>query len=240
MKKYLFILCFILSAFSLHAQTQFTGWAASFNSFKIGKRTSIHADVQLRSIDKMEQVQTLLLRTGLNVHINKKFIVTAGYAFIHNYRKLGNVTGYAPEHRIWEQLLYNHSIKRLQLTHRLRIEQRFISKSIVANNELETDGYATANRFRYFIRTILPLKKPAQTFTSGMFAALQDEVFLNFGDKSAVNGKTFDQNRLYLAVGYRFNKSFDLEAGYMNQYINGRGNAFTNNHIIQLASYLRL
>jgi len=240
MKKYLFTLCFILPVFSLHAQTQFTGWVASFNSFKTGKRTSIHADVQLRSTDNLAQVQTLLLRGGLNVHINKKLIVTAGYAFIHNYRKLGEVTGYAPEHRIWEQLIYNHSIKTMLLTHRVRIEQRFISKIIVVNNKLETDGYATANRFRYFMRTVLPFKKPASAFSNGMFAALQDEVFLNFADKSAVNGKAFDQNRFYLAIGYRFNKTFDLEAGYMNQYINGRGNATTNNHIIQLASYLRL
>jgi hypothetical protein len=26
----------------------------------------------------------------------------------------------------------------------------------------------------------------------------------------------------------------------MNQYVNGKGNLFTNNHILQLAGYLRL
>jgi len=166
-------------------------------------------------------------------------VVTAGYAFIHNYRKLGNAEGYLPEHRTWEQFLYNHAVKRLLVTHRLRVEQRFISKAIVENNELKADGNMYANRFRYFIRNILPFKK-TPVFTKGVFAALQNEVFFNFGDKSAVNGKTFDQNRLYIATGYRFHKSFDLEAGYMNQYISGRANASTNNHTIQLAGYLRL
>ena len=95
-----------------------------------------------------------------------------------------------------------------------------------------------ANRFRYFIRNILPLNAEPG-FSKGMFAALQNEVFLNFGNKENVNGKTFDQNRLYMAVGYRFSKSFDLEAGYMNQYINGRNND-VNNHIAQIATYIRL
>ncbi|MBN8428426.1 MAG: DUF2490 domain-containing protein [Xanthomonadales bacterium] len=63
---------------------------------------------------------------------------------------------------------------------------------------------------------------------------------LNFGNTSNVNGKFFDQNRLYLAMGYRLSTKADLEVGYMNQYINGKGTSFTNNHIVQLATYLRL
>ncbi|WP_366206523.1 hypothetical protein [Flavihumibacter sp. CACIAM 22H1] len=34
--------------------------------------------------------------------------------------------------------------------------------------------------------------------------------------------------------------SLDLEIGYLNQYVNGRGSAFTNNHVAQLAVYTRL
>jgi hypothetical protein len=45
---------------------------------------------------------------------------------------------------------------------------------------------------------------------------------------------------LYIAGGYRLSAKADLELGYLNQYVNGRGSQFTNNHIIQLAGYLRL
>jgi hypothetical protein len=229
----------LISTSTAYSQSQFTGWLASFNTFKTGKKTSIHADIQYRSADKWQRMQTLLARTGLNVHLTKQFTVTAGYAFIDNYRSISGVSGYAPEHRIWEQLLFNHNWKRVLISHRARVEQRFISRSIVRNNELENEGSQYANRFRYFIRNILPFNKEP-SFTKGAFAALQNEVFLNFGNSSPVNGKTFDQNRLYLAVGYRLRKSFDLEAGYLNQYISGRGSTFTNNHVLQLAGYLRL
>jgi len=232
---------FILSSVFLYsnAQSQFSGWLASFNTIKINKKTSVHADVQLRSADEIKQIQTILLRTGLNYHVNKKLTLTAGYAYIKNKRIFTNITAFAPEHRIWEQLLYNHKLKNIFVAHRFRIEQRFIGKSGVINNHHNIDGYLYANRFRYFLRNVLPLKKQ-EGFKKGMFVALQDEVFLNFGNTANVNGKTFDQNRFYVAIGYRLSPKADLEIGYMNQYINGRGTQFTNNQVVQIASYLRL
>ncbi|RYY60962.1 MAG: DUF2490 domain-containing protein [Chitinophagaceae bacterium] len=227
----------LLFAGTARSQTQYSGWLASFNTIKTGKHTSIHSDVQLRSNDGIEHVQTLLLRAGLNYHAGKKFIITAGYAFVHNRRSTAGISGYLPEHRIWEQVIYNHKLSRVNVSHRLRIEQRFISRAAVDGNELVRNGHFTANRIRYFIRNVIPFHK-AETFRKGPFAAVQNEVFLNFGNKANVNGKGFDQNRFYVAAGYRLNPGLDLEAGYMNQYISlatGR----TNNHIAQLAVYIR-
>ncbi len=221
------------------AQSQFSGWVGSFNTIKAGKKTSIHADVQLRSSNQIKNIQTLLIRPGLNVHLNKKWTATAGYAFSYNRRIVDDVSGYAPEHRLWEQLMYSDKIKMVSVSLRLRLEQRFIGQTSLQNNELERDGYGYANRIRYFIRNIIPLRSQ-KTFLKGMFAALQEEVFMNFGNGKYTNGEAFDQNRLYLAMGYRVNSSFDLEAGYMNQYINGRNNTFTNNHIVQIGGYIRL
>ena len=87
-------------------------------------------------------------------------------------------------------------------------------------------------------KNVLPVKKQA-SFEKGMFAALQNEVFVNFGNTADVNGKFFDQNRFYVAAGYRLSPKSDLELGYMNQYSDGR-NSSVSNHIIQLAGYLRL
>jgi len=104
---------------------------------------------------------------------------------------------------------------------------------------INNDGSLYANRLRYFIRSILPLQQRS-TFNIGLFAALQNEVFVNFSNTSNVNGKFFDQNRLYLAIGYRLHSSFDIEAEYMNQYVSGSGDAFINNHVVQVAGYVRL
>lgn len=220
---------------------------ADFNTIKINGKFSLHSDFQLRSSDQVEHVQTLLLRTGLNYHISKRFIITGGYAFIHNRRLISGVSGYADEHRLWQQLIYNYPVaigsgmhtRKGTLQHRLRMEQRFIPQSVIVNNELKNDGSVYSSRLRYFIRNIMPLV-PWSSTGKAPFLALQNEIFLNVGDNAGVNGKVFDQNRAYIALGYRFHSKFDAEAGYMNQYINGRGQSFTNNHIVQLATYLRL
>lgn len=242
MKKYLTATVFFVftSGFlRVDAQTQFTGWLASFNTFKTGKKTSIHLDVQWRSTDEIKQMQTLLLRPGINFHLTKQLTLTAGYAFINNKRTINAVTGFVPEHRIWQQLLFTHKLKNIFVAHRLRVEQRFLAKTIINNSDIETDGYVTAGRLRYFIRNIVPLKKQA-AFKKGMFAVLQNEVFINTGGIKNVNGEAFDQNRLYVAMGYRLNPKADLEIGYLNQYVNGRGRTSVNNHVIQLAGYLKL
>ena len=121
-----------------------------------------------------------------------------------------------------------------------RLEQRYIGRAVIHGNDLQHNGYDFRNRVRYFFRTLLPIATSSD-FKRGPFFALQNEVFVNIGSKSPpINGETFDQNRAYGALGYRFHAKFDAEVGYMNQYVNGRNQAFTNNHILQLAVYSRL
>ena len=229
------LICF--AVFSAKAQTQRSGWIASFNTFRLDNKWSIYFDAQLRSTDKIKNVQTFLLRPGINYHFNKSVSATLGYAFVHNRRTSGSVTDYVTEHRVWEQLLASHKFKTVSTSHRLRLEQRFLPVTTVNNNELEVIDRVTAHRLRYFIRNLLPFQK-GSAFSKGFFAALQDEVFLNIANKDVVNGKTFDQNRFYVALGYRISK-IDLELGYMNQYTKTASGSITNN-IGQFAVYKRL
>lgn len=232
---------FIFNSFSFTAksQTQNSAWFASFNTIRTGKKTSIHAEAQLRSSNKAEHLQTAFVRGGLNFSIKKNMTASAGYGYFHNRKVTNNITTHPREHRIWQQYIVSHSVKKIKVNHRFRLEQRFIEKVKIVNAQPVTGDYDYANRFRYFIRNILPFTEDA-VFNDGLFVALQNEVFLNFGNTSTVNGKSFDQNRFYLATGYRFSKKFDLEIGYMNQYISGINSNFTNNHILQVGSYLRL
>lgn len=242
MKK---LLTFVLFSFSgtlsleLVAQSRTAGWLAAFNTFKTGKGTSLHFDAQVRSSDKFEHLQTILLRPGFNYQFRKNMTATLGYALIENRRSMGPATGYIAEHRIWQQLVISHPVKHATLAHRFRLEQRWIGTPVVRDNNIKTGDYFTAQRIRYFLRSVIPFKH-SPSFEKGMFGAVQNEVFGNLGNKDQLNGRFFDQNRLYLAVGYRLNKKTDLEAGYMNQYAKGRDRNFVNTHIAQLALYTRL
>ncbi|MBA2330000.1 MAG: DUF2490 domain-containing protein [Flavisolibacter sp.] len=236
--RYCLLIIVMKTSSIAYAQVQNTGWLASFNTFKLSNKTSLHFDAQLRSTDEIKNIQTVLLRPGLNYHLNPFMLATAGYGFIENRRTMQEVTGYVTEHRIWEQFIVSHKINTISTAHRFRLEQRFLPITAIENNRLQIIDRNTSHRFRYFIRNIVPLQN-RNAFSQGLFFALQDEVFLNIAKQEAVNGKTFDQNRLYLALGYRLPGKIDIEAGYMNQYTSTR-TSFINNHIAQLALYKRL
>lgn len=236
------VLCFcMMSVAAANGQSrQFASWLATFNTVAIPKtKFSIHMDAQARSTHEWREFQTFIVRPGLNYQVRKNIIATVGYGWVHNLRVVQDVTAYLSEHRICEQFIVNHKLSFIPIQHRFRVEQRFIGTPVVNNDKLEKDGHELAHRFRYFLRGIIPFNGE-QAFTKGAFAAAQNELFLNFANTDAANGKVFDQNRAYLAVGYRFSRQFDLEAGYLNQYISGRGSARSTVHVLQLASYLRL
>jgi hypothetical protein len=224
------------------AQTQFMGWAGTFQNIRFSRDFGLWFDGQLRSTDQWRETQALLLRPGLNWYITKSLTATAGWAYIHQRRTVGHTHGYLAEHRSWQQLLLTHRVHKATVSHRLRLEQRHLPRPLVQDNSLVADGYTQASRLRYFTRGLIPvggMDKPG-AFSRGYFAAFQNEVFFNMGDATAANGKIFDQNRAYLAVGYRHSKQFDIELGYMNQYISTANGGSLNNHILQCATYLRL
>jgi hypothetical protein len=232
---FLAIACF----FNAYSQTyQLSGWLASFNTIKTGKKTSVHFDAQLRSSDELEKVQTILLRPGLNYHIASNKIATLGYALIKNRIVLRNFDELVAEHRIWEQFIYTHKIKSVGITHRFRMEQRFIKKLTQEPTDFIYRDDIFAQRLRYFVRAIIPMtsRKP---FTRGPFISVQNELFLNITNKSALNDHVFDQNRLMAGIGFRFVPQVDFELGFLQQKIKGK-TSNTVNQVCQIASYLRL
>ena len=79
---YLLMLGALLAFTAQAQQVQQSAWIASFNTFQLKNKWSLHADVQLRSTDNVKEVQTLLLRPGVNYHLSKSWVASAGYAYI--------------------------------------------------------------------------------------------------------------------------------------------------------------
>lgn len=225
------LLCTVSTTMFAQTIKQSSGWLFLMNNTKINDKWGAYLDIQLRSAHQLDYLRNLMFRPGVTYYINNKSEATLGYLFNNTYNQLDGVsTETLTEQRIWEQYIYKHKISTVNVSHRFRLEQRFIERNM--NDDL------FAQRFRYFFRAILPLKKEAKDFDKGLFVALQNEVFLNLQHKDELNGYVFDQNRAYIAGGYRISKKMDVELGYMNQSVKGASRNTVNN-IAQFAVYTR-
>lgn len=238
MKKTLCAVLLILSSFvfkSAYAQTntEHTLWGAWFHSQKFSDHWGLLFDLQMRSADDVKYLRHPLIRPAVAYYFNKNTLLSAGYLYTGTRRKTDIEDTFRPEHRLFEQFIINYKVlnKRIPIQHRFRLEQRFI-------NSLGAQEAYFAQRFRYFVRGMIPLKADSG-FTRGAFLALQNEFFANVQNKNKLNGQVFDQNRAYVALGYRFSKKIDIEAGYLNQYVNATGPVNINNNVIQVALYTR-
>jgi hypothetical protein len=226
---------------------QTNAWLMYFGDHKFSKRLGVHAEAQWRRADVVSSHQQLLLRTGLNYHFSPQVFATLGYAFVETY-PYGELPVRAtfPEHRLWEQVQLRSQFGRVEFINRLRLEQRFVQLP-VRNPELPgvsqiwVPGDAVyTNRARPMIRASVPFK--GKTIEDGsLYVSIYEEPFISFGRNVGLN--IFDQNRAYLALGYKVPKVGRLEIGYLNQKVfKADGIGVENNHTLQvgLASTIAL
>lgn len=207
-----------------------------FGNHKITERYGLHAEVQFRRNDIVDNAQQVLLRTGIDYYTKANNRFTVGYAYVKTY-PYGDfpVPNAFPEHRLWEQFLTSQNLGKVRLSHRYRLEQRMIGNA--STGKFENGRYE--NRFRYMAKASINITKGNRP----VFAAFYDEIFINFGKEVAYN--IFDQNRLYAALGCTISPSLTLEAGYLYQMVQLRGLDVSttpririeNNHTLQLAFF---
>ena len=199
-------------------------WYMYFGDHKASKHWGLHLEGQWRRADFSASWQQLLIRPGVNFHVNKNLMLTAGYGFIRSYPygQYPTTAGAFPEHRLYQQALVKHKIRKIDFQHRLRSEQRWVG---VAN----TNTWRTQDRFRYMLRADIPIKG---RWSLGTY----NEYFANYGRNVAPD--YFDQNRAYVAVGYNTGPLGRVEVGYLHQAVAQRnGRVLEYNHTLQVAFF---
>jgi hypothetical protein len=227
MKKLIYIIICSLAIQSAQAQSSVNyniqsntnAWLMYFGDHKFIDKWGIHLEAQMRRNDFLKNPQQLLLRTGLNFHANANVFFTAGYCFVHTspYGVFPVKLAY-PEHRLWQQVQIKNQLDRFELVSRFRLEQRFAQlpmfDSVVSAYEVGDAIYT--NRARILNRVSIPFKGKSIVDKS-FYLSAYDELFTNFGKNIGKN--IFDQNRAYIALGYKMPNVGKIEAGLMQQDI---------------------
>jgi len=247
------VLCFVFiivfAESTLYAQStrlnnyNSIGWYNYFGTFKLAEKFGIHTEYQFRRNEFITEWQQSLLRAGVNYQLNQKIQFRLGYAWIETFPygeiPINGMGKDFTEHRLFQMATISDKIFVVDFSHRFMLEQRWVGRYSNANLTKE-DDYLFLNRFRYMFRFQIPLKgKEIKDKTP--YVAFYDEIFIGFGKN--VNENIFDQNRIGILFGYRFNPVVRIEAGYLNQIIqlgrevNNRNVFQQNNGIILNANF---
>lgn len=218
------------------------GWYASFNTIYLTKKTSLWLEYQWRRDNIITDWQQSLARTGIQFHFKNDISAMIGYGYIVSFPYGDYAAGpyHIPEHRIFEQLVWNSNLGRVALNHRLRLEQRFVGKIDQKAAEREVADYRYMNRVRYQMRAAVPLNHKTMQDKTWYLVSF-DEIFIGFGKN--VNQNIFDQNRIGLLLGMQYNSNVKAEIGYFNQTVQQGSlvagkEVFQYNHGLMLNLYL--
>lgn len=197
-------ICFLLTGLFVtpkaNAQSSdFGNWLIYLGNKQLNEKWNFHHEIQYRNYDAIGDLEQLLLRAGLGYNVSQNSNVLLGYGFIASENYIGDSENKdkVSEHRIFQQFTTKQTIRKLNLTHRYRFEQRFIEEDFRI-------------RFRYFLSLAHPLIKLSES--NNIYLSAYNEIFLN-GDSSV-----FDRNRLFAGFGFGLNANLKIEVGYMNQF----------------------
>ena len=206
MKKSIIRIITLLSIMISNAQDSHKAelWGGYITKTKISKKISLWNDTHFAS------ESFFILRHGLNYHIDKNVVLTGGYAWLYTATSFSNhLTRF--EHRPWAQIdIRIHLGEKLRYSYRVRYDYR-IRKEVTKSEVL--DDFMAYHRIRFMNGIQIPIT----TLSNGdkIDFNIIDEILFNLGDE--IKGKNFDQNRIWLLVGFSPIKNIRTMAGYVNR-----------------------
>ena len=223
--RFCLILVFTLSSSTLLAQTDHDSgvWLALFARGDAGCEEDSQLkwwfDGHARFFDDSGGFGQSILRPGLGYALSDSATVWAGYGWINTSPAAG--PGF-DEHRVWQQITWSKDFDPTRLGLRSRLEQRF----------LET-GSDTGWRFRQLVSLRRPLGCSRTTLVAW------DEVFIHLNDTDWGATGGFDQNRLFLGLGFKVDPSscYRVEVGYLNQFLDRPTTDDLSNHLVAINFY---
>lgn len=227
----LFLFCTVV--FSQQTKQDQRVWFAYAGQYKVSDHWGYHIEAQFRMDNELKQNQQNLFRVGAVYFLSDTQNVTAGYVLANTYNATAD--DFFKENRAWEQFQLNHkwNQNRNSMLHRFRLEQRWVEKIGLLNDQVISLGTFYQNRFRYLNRNVFHLTNLKST-QEELYAVLQNEVFLTLG-QNKVNSKVFDQNRFMIGLGLNYNNNIRLELGYMNQFSTSSASNNTMNHVVSIS-----
>ena len=216
--KFIHTLFLFLACSFLYAQTeknvdhQSLLWTRYYNLLTINNKWSLHSEFDNRIFINPIEENLYLIRVNGRYKINDNLDLGAGFAYFSVATQNPEITYdfTVPEYRGQQDVIWKQDFNKFALLQRFQLEERFFHN---ADKVELLPGTTFFWRFRYKIQGEYTCWKKENQFLK---AIIYDELMINAGENVVKN--TFDQNRIYAALHYGFNKNVELELGYLNSF----------------------
>jgi len=201
------------------------------SDLELSAKWSLSVDLQERIyMDPVRQSQ-MFFKTQLGFEPFKNFSFGNGFAYYLNSPGDPEFSSSlkVPEIRLNHDLGYSHNLRSIHLSHRYRMEERFIRKKL---DESLIDGYRFLERISYMLSIECKLLN-SKNHDHDVYLKLSDGVYVNTHKGIILN--SFDQNRFYAGLNYPLVKNLTIDMGYINLYQQRiSGVAYINRNIASL------
>ena len=228
MKKFFFIAMAFLGVGSHQVIGQTTEtyndvWFLWLSNYQINDNWSIGNELHWRNTNFLSDKEQLLIRPFVSYRSNESIGYSLGYSYIRSYPFTEKVIDVPrPEHNTWEQITLNHQLRKLSISHRYRLEQRFQGD---VNGDIVIDDFSFSHRFRYR----LTLK---HSLGDHNYIHLFNEVWVKANQK--FRGTNFDRNWVYVGIGRTVTDIVSVELAYLHQSIRVNESVYQRHPTFQL------
>ncbi|WP_333599461.1 DUF2490 domain-containing protein [Flavobacterium sp.] len=236
MRKILVLFSFLfVSIFGLQAQSLEQNqnvWFSYIGQFKVSQKWGFQLETQFRFDNQLDQNLQNVYRIGGIYFLSPTQNLILGYSLVSTFN--AGLDDFYKENRLWEQYQCNkkwHENKH-SISHRIRLEQRWVEKIGSIDGNVVSLGNTYQNRLRYLNRNLFHLTN-LNTEQSELYAILQNEIFITLGNNK-INSNVFDQNRFLVGLGLNLNQT-RFEVGYMNQFVNSNVKNDVMNHTVSFS-----
>ncbi|AZB09977.1 DUF2490 domain-containing protein [Chryseobacterium sp. G0162] len=208
MKVKLSLITFFLLGASQFVMAQsrdsYNMWFQYLMSAKLTDKSTLTALSQYRSFDLAYDTRLFLVSAYVDYEVANEVRPAVGAMFlILDSYKSDNTKKERYEKRPFQQVSLGGNIGRTSISHRFRVEERFISNP---------DEFIV--RLRYLISLRIPFNKTGEK--ERFYGILKNEIRMN-----ASKEETFDSNRLTAGIGIKTGKNSAIEVAFINQLETG-------------------
>lgn len=179
-------------------------WFQYLMSARLTDKSTLTALSQYRSFDFAYDTRLFLVSAYVDYEVAHEVKPAAGFMFlVLDSYKSDNTKKERYEKRPFQQVTLGSNIGRTSISHRFRVEERFISNP---------DEFIV--RLRYLISLRIPFNRAGEK--EKLYGILKNEIRMN-----VVKDEPFDSNRLTAGIGVKVGGNSAIEVAFINQLETG-------------------